>query len=155
MWFDIDYKRFGILNLPTFLRKPIIVSWVQVLLAPISNLHDDWKKKRELVDWYKINHTGQVCLLRKVLNDRLDVDLRRIYIGDGDSFPRKYIYTRLERKPVFLGKMYIYQNSEYTNTGVDFTVFTPAQIVDEQIHELNALINFYKLASKRYKIQRI
>lgn len=154
MWYDIDYNRFGILNLPTFLRKPIIVSWVQVLLTPIANLHYTWKQKR-LLDWYKINHTGQVCLLRKVLNDTLDVAERRIYIGEGNSFPRKYIYTRAEKKPVFLGRMYIYQNSEYTNTGVDFIVFAPAEIINARIHELNALINFYKLASKRYKIQPI
>jgi hypothetical protein len=154
MWYDIDYNRFGILNLPTFLRKPIIVSWVQVLLTPIANLHYTWKQKR-LSDWYKINHTGQVCLLRKVLNDTLDVAERRIYINEGNSFPRKYIYTRAEKKPVFLGRMYIYQNSEYTNTGVDFIVFAPAEIINTRIHELNALINFYKLASKRYKIQPI
>jgi hypothetical protein len=154
MWYEIDYNRFGILNLPTFLRKPIIVSWVQVLLTPIANLHYTWKQKR-LSDWYKINHTGQVCLLRKVLNDTLDVAERRIYIGEGNSFPRKYIYTRAEKKPVFLGRMYIYQNSEYTNTGVDFIVFAPAEIINARLHELNALINFYKLASKRYKIQPI
>lgn len=154
MWYDIDYNRFGILNLPTFLRKPIVVSWVRVLLSPIANLHYTWKQKR-LADWYKLNHTGQVCSLRKVLNDTLDVSERRIYIGEGNSFPRKYIYTRAENKPAFLGKMYIYQNSEYTNTGVDFIVFAPAEIINIRIHELKALIDFYKLASKRYKIQPI
>jgi hypothetical protein len=154
MWFNIDYNRLGILMLPTFLRKPILVNWIQVLLTPIANLHYTWKQKR-LADWYKLNHTGQVCFLRKVLNDHLDVSQRRIYIEDGNAFPRKYIYTRAEKKPVFLGKMFIYQNSEYTDTGVDFIVRAPAEIINTQIHELNALINFYKLASKRYKIQPI
>jgi hypothetical protein len=51
--------------------------------------------------------------------------------------------------------MFIYQNDEYTNTGADFTVFVPAEIVNTKIHELRALIEFYKLASKRYKIQAI
>lgn len=154
MWYDLDYKRFGILNLTTFLRKPIVVNWVQVLLTPIASLHYAWKQKR-LFDWYKLNHTGQVCMLRKVLNDTLDVSERRIYINEGNSFARKYIYTRAENKPVFLGKMHIYQNSEYTNTGVDFIVFAPIEIINTRIHELQALIDFYKLASKRYKIQPI
>jgi hypothetical protein len=154
MWYDIDYNRFGILMLPTFLRKPILVNWVQVLLTPIANLHYTWKQKR-LADWYKLNHTGQVCYLRKVLNDTLDVSARRIYIGEGNSFPRKYIYTRPENKPVFLGTMHIYQNSEYVSVGTDFTVFVPLEIINTRIHELNALIIFYKLASKRYKIQPI
>jgi hypothetical protein len=154
MWYEIDFNRFGILTLPSFLRKPILVNWLQTLLIPIANLHYTWKQKR-LADWYKLNHTGQVCYLRKVLNDALDVSERRIYIGEGNSFPRKYIYTREEKKPVFLGTMYIYQNSEYTDTGVDFIVFAPIEIINTRIHELNALITFYKLASKRYKIQPI
>ncbi len=153
MWFNIDYNRLGILMLPTFLRKPILVSYVQALLAPIADLHYKWKVKRELVDWYKLKHTGQVCYLRKVLNDTLDVSERRMYIEDGNAFPRKYIYTKAENKPIFLGNMFIYQNSEYTDTGVDFIVRAPQEIINTRIHELNALITFYKLASKRYKIQ--
>jgi hypothetical protein len=157
MWYEIDYNRFGILTLPTFLRKPILVCWVQTLLTPIADLHYEWNQKRIKVggDWYKLNHTGQICLLRKVLNDTLDVSERRIYIDEGNAFPRKYIYTRAEKKPAFLGKMHIYQNSEYTDTGVDFIVFVPVEILNTRIHELNALITFYKLASKRYKIQPI
>lgn len=140
--------------MPTALRKAKVVAFAQVLLSPIAELHYQWKLKR-LADWYKIEHTGQVCYLRKVLNDSLDVSERRIYISDGNAFPRKYIYTRAENKPVFLGKLFIYQNSEYTNTGVDFIVYAPAEIIATKINELNALINYYKLASKRYKVQPI
>lgn len=140
--------------LPTFLRKPKIVGYLQSLLAPIITIHDNWKQKR-LDDWYKLEHTGQVCKLRKVLNDEFDNADRRIYITDGDSFPRKYIYTGAEDKPVFLGKMFVYRNSEYVNTGSDFIVFAPQGIIDAQTNELNALINFYKLASKRYQIRPI
>jgi hypothetical protein len=155
MWYKIDYNRLGILMLPTFLRKPILVSYVQALLVPIANLHYTWKQKRELEDWYKLNHTGQVCYLRKVLNDKLDSADRRIYLIDGDSFPRKYIFTRPEKKPVRLGKMFIYQNSEYVGTGADFTVCVPRLLYETKIHELHALIQFYKLASKRYKLKPI
>lgn len=154
MWFDVDYKKLAVLMLPTVLRRSNVVAFAQSLLAPIAELHYQWKLKR-LSDWYQIQHTGQVCYLRKVLNDSLDVSQRRIYIGEGDSFPRKYIYTRAENKPVFLGKMFIYQNSEYTNTGVDFIVYAPAEIIATKINELHSLITYYKLASKRYKVQPI
>jgi hypothetical protein len=154
MWFSIDYSRLGVLLIPTFLRKPLAVGFVQAFLMPVSKLHYQFNQKRQ-ADWYKLNNTGQVCYLRKVLNDALDVAQRRIYIDEGNSFPRKYIYTRTEKKPVFIGKMFIYQNSEYTNTGVDFIVYAPAEILDTQFNELNSLITFYKLASKRYKIQPI
>lgn len=152
MWYNIDFNKLALLMLPTFLRKEIIIGYIEALIAPIITVYYEWKQKR-LADWYKLNHTGQVCLLRKVLNDALDVSERRIYISDGNSFPRKYIYTRAENKPVFLGKMFIYQNSEYVGTGADFIVFVPKEIISTKIHELNALIMFYKLASKRYQIQ--
>ncbi|MRX40412.1 hypothetical protein GJU43_14080 [Flavobacterium sp. LC2016-23] len=130
------------------------MAFFNCLVLPISKLHYQWKLKR-LDDWYKLNHTGQVCYLRKVLNDNLDPSLRRIYIGEGNSFPRKYIYTRAEKKPVFLGKMFIYQNAEYLGTGSDFNVYVPSEIIEKSKHQLDALIVFYKLASKRYKIYPI
>jgi hypothetical protein len=154
MWYNIDYKKLVILMLPTFLRKPVIVAYLQSLIAPIVTIHDLWKEKR-IIDWYKLDHTGQVCKLRKVLNDALDPSERRIYIGDGNSFPRKYIYTRAENKPTFLGKIYVYQNAEYIGTGSDFIVYVPQEIIDTEINKLNALIIFYKLASKRYQIRPI
>jgi hypothetical protein len=157
MWYEINFNRLGVLMLPTFLRKPLLVAYLQSLLVPIVKLHYEWKlqREREGGDWYKINHTGQVCSLRKVLNDALDPFERRIYIGEGNAFPRKYIYTRAENKPVFLGKMFIYQHSEYLNTGADFIVFVPASIVSARLNEIHGYLKFYKLASKRYQIREI
>jgi len=152
MWYKVNWNKLVILLLPTFLRKPVLVGYLQALVSPIATIHYNWLQKRE-ADWYKINHTGQVCYLQKVLNDALDVADRRIYIGEGNSFPRKYIYTRAENKPQFLGKMFIYRNSEYTNTGADFIVFVPNEIIETKIHELKYLIEYYKLASKRYQIR--
>ncbi|WP_141226189.1 hypothetical protein [Flavobacterium fluvii] len=136
------------------MRKPVLTAYLQALLVPISQLHYTWLQKR-LDDWYVLNHTGKVFSLRNVLNDKLDVASRRIYITDGNAFPRKYIYTRAEKKPVFLGKLFIYQNSEYLNTGVDFIVFVPQEVIDTKINELHSQIRKYKLASKRYQIRPI
>lgn len=154
MWFNIDFEKLVLLLAPTFLRKKVHIAYLNALVLPISNLHYQWKVKR-LNDWYKLKHTGQVCYLRKALNDNLDPSLRRIYIDEGNSFRRKYIYTRAEKKPVFLGKMFIYQNAEYLNTGADFNVYVPSEIINQSKHQLDALIVFYKLASKRYKIYPI
>lgn len=154
MWFNVDFEKLVLLLTPTFLRKRIFVAYMNALVLPVSKLHYRWKVKR-LNDWYQLNHTGQVCYLRKVLNDNLDPSLRRIYIDEGNAFRRKYIYTRGEKKPVFLGKMFIYQNAEYLSTGADFNVFAPREIIESSKHQLDALIVFYKLASKRYKIYPI
>lgn len=154
MWYDIDFNKLASERIPSFLRKSIVLSYAIILVTEVGNLHYAWKQKR-LYDWYRLSHTGQVCYLRKVLNDALDPSERRIYIGDGNAFPRKYIYTRAENKPVFLGKIFIYQNSEYVGTGADFVVYVPASILATKINELNALVLFYKLASKRYQIRPI
>jgi len=154
MWFDVDFEKLAVLLTPPLLRKKALVAYMNALMLPVSKLHYKWKVKRT-ADFYKLQHTGQVCYLRKVLNDALDPSLRRIYIGEGNSFPRKYIYTSAEKRPIFLGKMFIYQNAEYLGTGADFTVYVPAEIVSTAKHQLDALIVFYKLASKKYKIHPI
>lgn len=151
MWYNIDYNKLAIEMLPTFLRKARMVAFAQSCVLPVKKLHYDFLQKRDR-DWYKINHNGQVCKLRKALNDTLDPSLRRIYIGEGNAFPRKYIYTHAEDKPVYIGTMYIYQRSEFVGTGADFIVYAPQEIIDGNWHELKAIIEFYKLASKRYQI---
>lgn len=151
MWYNINYNQLAALLTPTFLRKPKLLAFLSALVLPIQLLHILWLLKRER-DWYIINHTGQVYSLRNALNDFLDPSLRRIYISDGDSFPRDYIYTTPENKPIYLGKIFIKQSSEYFGTGVDFKVFVPAEIESTSIYEIKHIIELYRLASKRYQI---
>ncbi len=151
MWYKIDYDKLAILLLPTFLRTPKLVAFVQCILSEIDKIHYRWLQERDK-QFYKLEHTGQVCKLRKVLNDRCDSVLRRITIDEGNAFPRKYIYTKAEKKPVFLGKLFINSQNDYFNTGVDFIVNAPLNIKNNEEFRLIDLIKFYKLAGKRYKI---
>jgi hypothetical protein len=154
MWYKIDYNRLAILDLPTFLRKPIQVAFLQSLLVPIDSLYYKWSLFRN-ENLYKVHHNGQICYLRKVLNDKLDSSLRRIYIGDGNSHKRQYLYTTAENRPKYLGTMFLWQNSDYADTGVDFIVYAPIEIINTSPYELKALIDFYKMGGKRYKIEAI
>lgn len=154
MWYKIDFNKFGVLFLPPFLRKPKILAYARSLLTPMSNAYYRWSVFRD-DNVYKIAHNGQVCFLRKALNDRFDPSQRRIYIDEGYNFYRKYIYTKGEKKPYFLGKMYLNQKEDFADTGVDFIVFVPKNILDTQLYELQALIHFYKLGGKRYKIETL
>ena len=101
---------------------------------------------------YNLAYNGQVCYLRKVLNDRFDIAQRRIKIIDGNKYKREYIYTDGEKKPRFLGTIYLHDDADYSDTGVDFVVLIPVGL-NYNDYEMRALIDFYKLASKRYKIQ--
>ena len=154
MWYNIDFNKLVVLNQPTFLRKNIMVAFLRALIEPIKKLYYLWFIFRT-ANLYKLEHTGQVCYLRKVLNDRFDPSQRRIYIGNGNKYDRQYIYTTPELKPKFIGTMYLHPRSDYADTGVDFIVYAPAELLDTTNYEMKALIEFYKEGAKRYKIERI
>lgn len=161
MWFNINWERLALLLLPTFLRNEVMRAWASLLVLPMSEIHYQWRENRK-DNIYRLAHNSQKCYLRAALNDRFDNQLRRIRIDDGNSFKRKYIYTDGELngtiinsqifvKPTYLGTMFLYDDSDYEDTGVDFIVKVPADIM-YNTYEMKALIDFYKLASKRYKI---
>lgn len=154
MWSKI---KFGLLIrdfLPKAIYKPLNVSFFKSCVSPIESLHYKWSVMRA-ENIYKLEHSGQVCYLRKALNDKFDPEQRRIYIGDANRFERFYIYTRAENKPKYLGKVFLHQRSDYADTGVDFIVYVPEEIINAIPFQLKSTIEFYKIGGKRYKIERI
>ncbi|GIZ15276.1 hypothetical protein [Capnocytophaga catalasegens] len=162
-WQNIDFEKLVGLLLPTFLRKRKMLAWLRMWVAPLKSLHYDFFQKRNALngDLYRLAHNGQVCYLRKMLNDNFDPEKRRIRILDGNKFRRKYIYTRGENKPIYLGKMYLRGRSDYADTGVDFIVEIPKEVSElhrteqngaERFYAIEAYVDFYRLAGKRYKI---
>lgn len=155
MWYSIDYNRLVCLLLPTFLRKAKLVAMLQAFLKPLDGLHYIWILFRE-ANIYKLEKTGQICYLRGALNDTFDPDFRRIYIdGSGGDAEKTFIYNPAENQTKYLGTLYIRTALEFADNGADFLVYMPSSIVATQIFELEALIDFYKLAGKRYLIIEI
>ncbi len=152
MWFNVNWVRLITLLIPTFLRSEFMIAWLTLLVDGIDVLHYQWLQVRRS-NIYDLAHNSQICYLRSALNDRFDPQLRRITITSGNAFTRQYIYTDGEQKPKFLGVMYIYDDADYEDTGVDFIVRVPMDIYFS-IYAMTALIDYYKLASKRYKIIR-
>jgi len=150
MWFNVHWKKLAVLLTPTFLRSELMKSWIELLMEGINDIHYQWLQFRKS-NIYILAHNSQVCYLRGALNDRFDNEQRRIQIIDGNKYQRKYIYTDEEQKPRFLGIIYIHGDEDYSDTGVDFIVEVPNDIIFN-INEMKGLIDFYKLASKRYKI---
>lgn len=157
MWFDTNFKRLIENHLPTFWRKPKMLAWMRILSQNIDNLAYDFRQNRDgnpNSNLYKMRHNGQVCYMQATLNDRFDVSLRRIIIVDGNRYKRRYIYTRGEEKPKFLGKIFLRDRADYEDTGVDFIVLIPEGLIYND-YELRSVIDFYRLGSKRYKIETI
>ncbi|MDA6068632.1 hypothetical protein NJT12_03275 [Flavobacterium sp. AC] len=157
MWFKIDFNRLSILLLPTFLRKQNLVKYVQALVTPIGSLHYKWSNWR-IENIFKIEYSGQVCYLRKSLNDKFDPLQRRIRIGDGNIHEVTYIYTEVELQNAFLHTenesqiIWIRSEAETASTGLDFIVFVPQEVYDSDFFGLHAHIKFYKAGGKRYNI---
>lgn len=154
MWYNINWDKLGLLLMPTFLRKDVFADYVKALLSPIRAMYDDWYKMRA-DNLYKLAHNGQVCYLRKALNDTFDPEERRIYIGDGVRYDQPYIYREIEHQPKYLGVLYLRHSWDYSDDGFDFRVYVPADIVADKPHELRALVDYYKEGVKRYKILEI
>lgn len=160
--YDIDIKKLSVLLLPTFLRKAKIVAWLHSLVTPLVSLHYSFIQKRN-TDLYKLRHNGQVCYLRSALNDRFDTQQRRIIVTDGNRYKRQYIYTEAEQKPHSLGTMYLRDSSVYGDTGMDFLILIPQNVWDNEktevgrddhrFYDIEGIVDYYKLASKRYKVQ--
>lgn len=150
MWYKVDFKKLVVLLLPISLRQPLLIALFQVFIEPLENIHYEFTEKRTDT-LYKIAHNGQVCYMRKALNDKFDRVDRRVKIIEGNQYQREYIYTEAEKKPKYLGVIYIREDADYADTGVDFIVQIPEKMYKK--YEVEAIIDYYKLASKRYKIE--
>ncbi len=153
-YYSINFDKLVFLLLPTFLRKSKLVAFATVLVAPIKEMYNEFRKQQKR-DWYRLNHNGQVFSLRKVLNDAFDNELRRIKIMDADEYERIYIYTPIENQPLYLNgenedTKYIYTSSEYNNQ-FDFVVVVPFGLA-YNTYKMYALIDEYKLITKKYTI---
>lgn len=159
-WNKINYEGLSVKMLPPFLRKKVLGIFVWLFIAPIDWIYFKWSQYR-IDNLYKLEHNGQVCSLRKSLNDKFDPVSRRIYIGNGQMFSTLFIYTEAEAQDVFLNVeiedpvIYLRTESETADTGLDFIVYAPQEIINLQIHGLRSHINFYKAGGKRYNIYAI
>lgn len=155
MWYKLDVYKLSKLLLPQALRETKMMAFLEALLRPLDDLHYLWTQKRK-DNIFILNHNWQVCYMRAALNEELDQDLRRIYIdGTGGGADKTYLYTPAENQPKYLGKLYIRQNLEFADTGADFIVYVPAEIMATRYYEVHAQIELYKLGGKRYLIIEI
>lgn len=154
-------KRLALLALPTWLRRPIVMALLYAGVSPLGRQVHELRTLREETS-YRVNHNGQVCKLRGVLNDAFDAKERRIKVEDEDSggVTGSAVYQRSEERelPVPVrsaGRAVIINGRGYGGvSGYDFWVTLPRELrgdVDET--RLTATVNRYKLASKRWTIK--
>jgi hypothetical protein len=149
MWYNLKAQNLVLQSLPTFLRTGTISSLLALAASELTDLNNALVSNRN-GSISKVSHNSQVCKLRKILNDTFDYE-RRIKVVEGVLKESKYIYTDAEQKPKWLGELIIFMASETEGNEIDFTVIIPAELKNYQV-EIKALVNFYKLAGKKFKI---
>lgn len=161
--YDINLRKWVLLMLPTFHRRPLLSAIVFALIAPLRYIYAKFMTLRN-DNIYRLEHNGQVCHLRAVVNDMFDAGRRRITITDYENNPvdGKTIFKReIDPKTIIAQRekmtpLTINRRGFVGVSGCDFVVNIPMEL-QESINEprLRAVINIYKLVSKRYLINYI
>lgn len=160
--YDVNFRRLALLILPTFWRKPLLTAVAYASVSPITILHSGFLKFRKEKE-YGLTHNGQVCYLRAVLNDNFDPAARRITITDAAASGTGVMlaYARDTGRALFLpprdGYPLLLNRRGYGGvSGYDFIVNIPYVLEGEiDTARLKAVVNTYKLASKRFGINYI
>ncbi|MDE3185290.1 MAG: hypothetical protein KGM16_17900 [Bacteroidota bacterium] len=155
--YDIDYSKLVGWLTPEDLRKNRLLRFIAVLIAPLVTSYQSFLFYRK-AKIYQLTITPQKCYLERLLNDRYDYSLRRIYIDDGQDKPPYYIFEHAEEKPKFIRQRseaapaWIFTDGESGAITDDFIVFVPVDVVFE-VPEMTSLVKAYKLAGTKFKIQ--
>jgi hypothetical protein len=142
--------------LPTILRKKVLVAFLDAIASPLLSLYSKFMHNRNTNN-YGLGITSQVCYLEKMLNDRYDPELRRIYITDGEFRDSIYLYRDVEQMDEYLflpsenRDKYLYHDSELGFAGSAFIVYIPAELVNS-MQEMGILTDSYKLAGRSFTI---
>src|SRR4051812_23650373 len=99
--YNIIYSKLTHWLTPGMLRKPSMLAWLNVCIAPVLFIYNNLLRFRKL-KLYQLSITPQVCYLEKLLNDQYDYFSRGIYIVDAEDKDPIYIFQEIEDKPVYI-----------------------------------------------------
>lgn len=161
-----DFRKLALLLLPTFLRRPLLAALAQALVRPLSDLQRQLFAIRGQTE-ARLRLNGQVCHLRRLLNDRYDPIARQITITDAmpdEERDARRLFMRDENRHVFAPSrkddaLMISARSLAGQNSVDFLVhLTPESEHhpywnERRVDELRALVRRYRLAGMRFDIR--
>jgi len=174
---NISFKKLALLLLPISLRQTRLYAFLEATTMPFQTLLSAFKSNR-LNNIYVVNMNGQVCRLRRMLNDNFDFSTRRIYIKNGYTSDwlkvwRQDTFNNEDNGQIVLTEkasstvtsvtgnkthnvndpVMVYKQGSVGSIGYDFFVVVPEALrasFDE--NRMRVLIDEYKLVSKRYNI---
>ena len=156
MYFSRSYTKFAAQTVPTAVRSGSVSALAQVLNVYLDILHSRLVVSRNDAR-YKMGHSSQVCYLQASCNDAIDPIQRRIEIRDTTTSSEvvPLLSADVYGQPIILGEQLLYGDNYYNLGAYDFEVYVPFTITLAQRYQLRAVLEFYKLAGKRYLITTI
>ncbi len=154
---EINWNRFVVLLLPLRMRVATVFSFIRSVLAPVVYLFN-LLQNYEADIRYKLAHTSQVWSIEAVLNDAFDISLRRIYISDAGGEVVTLINRDTDGNALIINRdsdvnpLIIHNDSAYFGGSYDFIVNIPYQFSEADMYRLKALVDYYKLAGKRFDV---
>jgi len=164
----INWGKFGNWWLPSYLKKPRILAWVQVMLSPVKALYERLLAFRDFAR-EQILITNQTLVLQAEVRKLLD-EPRVVIINQGNRREKVYTWFLTELlgiSPVqYLYTFFLKENSQKKHyryflreqvSEFDFIVYLPDDypLSEEMTQTLIAFINKYKLPDKRFMILQV
>jgi hypothetical protein len=155
----IDWDKFVLLLLPVKMRVKAFFGLIRAMIAGLEHVYNMFLSYEREVK-YKLIHSSQVWSLEAVLNDEFDTELRRIKIEDAEMTTLILLYPDddEENRPAVLlqddntGAWLIHPDHIYQIGEYDFTAVMPGAYSEDALKRVRSLIDYYKLAGKRYNI---
>lgn len=162
--YSINIKKLVSQILHPEFRLPKVIAYINSLIVPVIFTYNSFFEfVNDII--YKTQHNGALISLEKVLNDRFDSALKRIYIDNVEVKDTKHYYDYGSGRPKYFydpgvgPPLYFYDPSIFNFNGVDFIVYLPSEIRPgnpeserELIIKIKSDLDYYKVSGVKYDI---
>lgn len=169
MWYRVDYIKFIVYLLPPILRSNLLVAFIGVLILPLCEIYKRFLLLKTSID-AKLNGTGNVICLERVLNDTFFLRDRQIRIETPEEKEPTLYYLREEETPIAFcaqdegqGVILTYkgENISRNNILIKIPTFLCTSLESEQgdkygwrhLRIIKILLNAYKPAGRTSSIE--
>lgn len=165
MIFSVDFDKWIVQMLPTFLRRRVMFAFIRAMCAPVVELYHAFLASRS-EQIFNSAYNGQVCYLRAALNDAFGVT--GFQISDGDNVTGEWLYAKKDDMP---GQLLAVDETLNKAPGEDeeppehptpllademqltavqdtFIVYVPESIYATQLSRVKAIVDRFRILSK-------
>lgn len=164
MIYRVDFDKWVLSLLPTFLRRGVMFALCRAAIAPIKTLYEVFMRARK-AHIYALTHNGQVCYLRAALNDAFGTtgfDIVDYNDGRGDWLFAKSEHLQGQLYAVDEG-LYdpavegdapanpvplLYDEARLNLAQNTFIVQVPAEVYATQLEKVKGIVERYRPLSK-------